>query len=228
VYVLSLFLWIYIFLTGAPASAVRAGLMIQLSLLGELAGRPGSAINSVSLAAVLLLLRSPFWFWDVGWRLSVLAALMISVILERIDPKGWKMWLGISPLIWLTTFPQASWTFGSVPLVGVLINIVAPSFFAFALSFASVLALLRLTEIPGIVFLSNSLLYVLEGTFTLWETLADAAARWIPWQLPWGPFTAYFCAGVFLMLLCRALFVPWRNVAVLTPLGALAAFVLFA
>ena len=162
VYVLSLLLWTYILLTGASASAVRAGIMIQLALVGELVGRPGSAINSVSLAAVLLLLCSPFWFWDIGWRLSVLAALMISVVLERIDFNGWKMWLSISPLIWITTFPQVSWTFESVPLAGVLINFVAPSFFAFALSFASGVALLRLTEIPGTLFLSNALSYVLE------------------------------------------------------------------
>jgi hypothetical protein len=30
-----------------------------------------------------------------------------------------------------------------------------------------------------------------------------------------------------LLLLCRALFVPWRNVAILVPLGALTAFILF-
>ena len=42
---LTLVLWFYIFLTGAPASAVRAGLMIQAGLIGELIGRPGSAIN---------------------------------------------------------------------------------------------------------------------------------------------------------------------------------------
>ncbi|MDR1977680.1 MAG: ComEC/Rec2 family competence protein [Synergistaceae bacterium] len=227
VYGLSLFLWLYILLTGAPASATRAGLMIQIALLGELAGRPGSAINSASLAAVLLLARSPFWFWDVGWRLSVLAALVIAAVLERGSPNDWRIWLGVSPMIWLATFPQASWTFESVPLVGVLLNLVAPPFFGFALAFASVLALFYFLGIPGTIFFSNVCLYALEGAFMLWGTLADAAARGIPWQLGWNPFFAYCCAGGFIALLCRALFVPWRSVAVLTPLGALAAFVLF-
>jgi competence protein ComEC len=227
VYWLSLLLWLYVLLTGAPASAVRAGLMIQISLLGELAGRPGSAINSVSLAGVVLLARSPFLFWDIGWRLSMLAALVIAALLERGTTKDWKVWLGISPIIWLATFPQVSWAFGAVPLVGVFINFIAPAFFSFALTFASGVAGIRLLGIPGTVFVTDSLLYVLEGTLTLWGALADGAAKAIPMQLEWSPFFAYFCAGVFITLLCRALFVPWRSVAVLAPLGALSAFLLF-
>jgi competence protein ComEC len=223
---LSFLLWFYVFLTGAPASAVRAGLMIQIALLGELAGRPGSAINSVSLAGVLLLVRSPFLFWDIGWRLSILAALVIAALMERGSANDWKIWLGISPMIWGATFPQVSWTFGAVPLAGVPINFAAPPFFSFALTFASIVAGIRLLRIPGTIFLSDSLLYVLEGAFTLWGVLADAAARAIPFQLEWSPFLAYCGSVIFLTLLSRALFVPWRNVALLAPLGALATVVL--
>ena len=223
VFCLSTLLWLYIFLTGAPASAIRAGVMIQIALLGELAGRPASAVNSVSLAAVLLLLHSPYQFWDIGWRLSVLAALVIAAVVERGNPKDWRVWFAISPMVWLTTFPQVSWTFKSVPLVGMLINLVASPFFGFAFSFASVVAGLHLLGIPGM----GLFLQALEGAFALWGIAADALALWIPQQLEWNPFFTYCCAGIFITLLCRAFFVPWRNVAVLAPLGSLAAFVLF-
>lgn len=221
---LSLLLWFYVLLTGAPASAARAGLMIQIALLGELAGRPSSPINSVALAAVLLLLRSPFLFWDIGWRLSVLAVFVIAAILERADSDDWKAWLAISPLIWCVTFPQVSWTFEAVPLVGIPINFFASPFFGFALPFASFAAIFRLTGLPGADFLLN----VVEGAFILWSHVADLLAYTIPWQMTWNPFFAYCCAGMFIVLLCRALFVPWRNVAILAPLGGLAAFFLFA
>ena len=221
---LSLILWLYIFLTGAPASAVRAGLMIQTGLIGELVGRPGSSINSVSLAAVLLLMRSPFWFWDVGWRLSVLAALAIAVTIERGRPYDWKIWLLMNFMIWLAIFPQVSWTFETTPLVGLIINLVAPQFFGIALTVASVAAALFMLGVPASSFLLSSV----EGVFALWEILADAAASLVPWQLEWNPVAAYCCAALFIMFTCRALFVPWRNVAVLSPLGALSAFALFA
>lgn len=221
---LSLLLWFYVLSTGAEASAVRAGLMIQIALLGETAGRPGSAINSVSLAAVLLLMYSPFYFWDIGWRLSVSAALVIAAVAERSAPGDAKPWLFVSPLIWLATFPQVAWTFGSVPLAGILINFFAPPFFGFALSFASIAAVLRLIGIPGAGFL----LYALEGAFELWGSVADLCAYIVPWQMAWDPFFAYCCTGIFIGLLCRALLIPWRNVAFLVPVGSLAAFALFA
>jgi competence protein ComEC len=166
---------------------------------------------------------SPFWFWDIGWRLSVLAALTIGALMERRAPNDWRIWLALNPLIWIATFPQVSHTFESVPLVGLLINFVALPFFGFALTTASGIALLRLLGIPGMVFVSS----LLEGAFSLWGVIADAAVRLIPWQLTWSPYSAYCCAGIFLVLLCRALFVPWRNVAILVPLGALTSFVLF-
>jgi competence protein ComEC len=220
---LTFLLWFYVFLTGAPASAVRAGLMIQIALAGELFGRPGSALNSVSLAAVLLLLWSPFRFWDLGWRLSVLAALVIAAVLERKAPGDWKAWLVSSPLIWAATFPQVSAVFPPVPLVGIPLNCVALPFFSAALSSASGFAALRLLGAPGAGFLLNAA----EGAFTLWGVIADAAARLIPWQAEGSPLIAFCCAVVFLALLCRALFVPWRGTAVLASLGALAAFALF-
>ena len=221
---LSFILWFYIFLTGAPASAVRAGLMIQAGLLGELVGRPGSSINSVSLAAVFLLLRSPFWFWDVGWRLSVLAALAIAVTFERWRSFGWRTWLFMNLMIWLAILPQVSWTFENVPLAGFLINLVTPQFFGIAFSTASAAAALFLLGVPG----APLLVLAVEGTFTLWGILADAAASLIPWQLEWSPIAVYCCAALFIMFTCRALFMPWRNVVVLSPLGALFAFALFA
>ena len=216
-------LWFYILLTGAPPSAVRAGLMIQAGLLGELAGRPGCSINSVSLAAVLLLLHSPFWFWDIGWRLSVLAALAIAVTFERWHSFGWRTWLFMNSMIWLAIFPQVSWTFGGIPLIGFLLNLVAPQFFGVAFSTASVAAGLFLLRVP----FSSFLVMASDGAFTLWGILADAAAYPVPWVLGWSPLASYVCAALFIMFTCRALFVPWRNVAVLSPLMALFAYILF-
>ena len=62
--------------------------MIQTALLAELLGRPRSSVNSVAVAAVSLLLFSPYLFWNVGWRLSVLAALLIAAVLEEGSLRG--------------------------------------------------------------------------------------------------------------------------------------------
>ncbi len=65
----SLVLWGYALLAGGAPGALRAALMLQTVLLSEVFGRRGNPVNSVSLAALLLLLWRPAWFFDVGWRL---------------------------------------------------------------------------------------------------------------------------------------------------------------
>jgi competence protein ComEC len=225
---LSLLLWFYISLTGMPASAARAGLMIQIALLGELFGRPGGALNSVSLAAALLLLNSPFWFWDVGWRLSVLAALMIAALLEFSDPRGWKTWISLSLSLWIVTLPQASRTFGAVPLAGIVINLAAPPFFGFALSASSAFALLRLLNLPVLNSVADACLYAAEGGFLFWEAAAGAVIRAIPWQVEWNSVLALCCAVVSIGILCRAFFIRGRVILLLAPLGACAMYALFA
>ena len=129
----------------------------------------------------------------------------------------------MNAMIWLATYPQVLWTFESAPWVGMPINLIAPQFFGVAFSAASAAAALYLLGFP----LSHFLLSAVEGAFALWGILADASAKLIPWQLEWSPIIAYGCATLFILFTCRALYVPWRNVAVLSPLGGLAAYVLF-
>ena len=79
-------------------------------LFRSLLGRPRSSVNSVAVAAVSLLLFSPHLFWNVGWRLSVLAALLIAAVLEEGSLRGTAFWIVLSPSIWLISFPQTSYT----------------------------------------------------------------------------------------------------------------------
>ncbi|MDR1733063.1 MAG: ComEC/Rec2 family competence protein [Synergistaceae bacterium] len=223
---LSFLMWFYVFSTGASASALRAGMMIQIALLGEIAGRPASTINSVSLAAVLLLLESPFRFYDVGWRLSVLAAFAIATLLERgtLGRHPCLRFFAFSPLLWASTYPQTSWSFGSVPLAGLLINVFAADFFGVVLTAASLTVALHLLNLPGMGFP----LQAVEGLFALWETAAEGIVQLLPWQILWNPFLVHCCTVAFIAIFCRALLVPWRRIALLAPMGSVAAFLLFA
>ena len=182
---LCLLLWTYILLTGAAPSALRAGAMIQTALLAELLGRPRSSVNSVAVAAVSLLLFSPHLFWNVGWRLFVLAALLIVAVLEEGSLRGTAFWIALSPSIWLISFPQTSYTFGSVPLAGLILNLFAPAFFSFAFSLTSAAALLHLAGLP----LTSWLLDAAEGAFSLWGLLANGLVFLVPWTISWGPLS---------------------------------------
>ncbi len=75
----SLFLVIYIFLIGLPASAMRAGLMGFLVLWALHLGRLNKLTNSLVLAAAILLIINPKLLRDdIGFQLSFLAVLGIA------------------------------------------------------------------------------------------------------------------------------------------------------
>ena len=212
--ILSLILWFYVLLTGAVPSTIRAALMVQVWLLAKVIGRRANAVNSVCTAGVLLLLWRPFLFWDIGWRLSVLSALTISAMSQA----GFR-WFTISPAIWLVTFPQVSYTFGSVPVVGAILNLFAPMFFAVAFTVSSFGAFLRLIGLP----LSRYFMLAVEGIFVLWEKVADVFLEVIPQVIGWNYLTAWLSCGVITFFVCRYLeLAPLRTAAVMGVIGFMA------
>lgn len=113
---LSLLVWFYVLLAGAPPGGMRAALMLQVWLLSLPLGRPSSAFNSVSAAGIILLLCEPWSFFDAGWRFSMLAALFLAASSRGLG-KGLAA-AALSPLVWLVTAPQSAIIFGGVPLAG--------------------------------------------------------------------------------------------------------------
>ena len=216
--ILSVIFWAYVLLTGAAPSALRAGLMIQAGLISRMLGRPVSGVNVVSVAGVSILMYSPLMFWDIGFRLSMVAAMVISTFTYRKFT-----WLIISPVVSLATFPQVSYTFGEIVLVGLVLNIIAPAYFAIALTDASGFGILRLLNVPFMKFM----MFVCEGIFIIWEKTADFAAELIPYSMGWNWLTAWIGSGTVIFCVCRYFgFAPLR-IAVVMIAGSFLAFVMF-
>ena len=216
--ILSVILWAYVLLTGAAPSALRAGLMIQTGLISRALGRGVSGVNAVSVAGVSILMYSPLMFWDLGFRLSVLAALVISTF-----PHEKYMWLVMSPVISLATFPQVSYVFGEIVLVGLLLNIIAPAYYAAAITVTSGFGILRLLNVP----LMNYMMFACEGIFLIWERTADFFAELIPYSVGWNWITAWIGSGTMMFCVCRYFgFAPMRTAAVMAA-GSFLAFVMF-
>ena len=197
---------------------MRAGLMLQIWICSAIFERKAEAVNSVSCAGVILLIWSPFLFWDIGWRLSVISALVISAMLEA----GYS-WVMISPVVGLVTFPQVAYTFGGMPVVGVVLNLFASVYFAFAFGIASFGAVMRLIDFP----LSRYFMMTVEGIFILWEKIADTFLNVIPNAVSWNYFTAWTGCGVLVFFVCRYLrLAPLRTAAAMGVIG-FAAFAVF-
>src|SRR3989338_1488508 len=66
-------IWFYCLLVGWQAPLVRASVMATLLILGRLLGRKTDLLNSLGLAALILLAVNPKSIFDIGFQLSFLA-----------------------------------------------------------------------------------------------------------------------------------------------------------
>ncbi|HZM03512.1 MAG TPA: ComEC/Rec2 family competence protein [Candidatus Saccharimonadales bacterium] len=74
-------IWFYASLTGWPASAVRAAIMMSIVILGWASRRPGNLLNSLFAAAFIILLWDPKQLFQGGFQLSFLVVFCIGLLL---------------------------------------------------------------------------------------------------------------------------------------------------
>lgn len=102
----SICLIFYAFLTGLKPSIVRATIMALIYLFGLLLQRRTHVLNTMAIAAFVILCISPLSLFEAGFQLSFVAVLGIVLIYDRFD-KLLRPWLnsirerGRVVLIWM-------------------------------------------------------------------------------------------------------------------------------
>lgn len=135
---------LYVVLIGAPASAVRAGLMITLWSLSRLAGRGSSPFDVLGLAAILLLLARPWSVTEPGFQLSFAGAAAVGWASRETGQWAWlrerprpgralAVSLFTSAAAVLLTAPISAAYFGRVAPGAILGNLLAVPLLALAM-----------------------------------------------------------------------------------------------
>lgn len=176
--IISLLVWSYVALAGFPAGGVRAGIMLQVYLLGLFFGRSSTPFNSVSVAGIAMLLWNPWLFHDVGWRLSMLAALSICAAAGIFKEKKDVALVG-SAIVWFLTAPLIASAFGEVPVVGLVINILAIPLFAIIFPFVFLCSIPSFLGLPFSQNIADICEYLLES----WDILSETLVGLMPWSL---------------------------------------------
>jgi len=131
-YFVIILLILYIIMIGAPASAVRAGIMAGLLLFAQRIGRLRSAGRAVVFAAVIMLIFNPLLIKsDVGFQLSFMATLSIIYLKPILDKKiaNWPNPFKIKDILTMTlaaqlgTLPLLIFHFGRLSLISPLANL---------------------------------------------------------------------------------------------------------
>jgi len=134
-------LTLYILMIGAPASAIRAGIMAFFFLLAQHLGRLSSGGRAIVFAAALMLIQNPFLLTlDIGFQLSFLAILgmvylqpIFSNWLFKIPdfkyfPLKGTLTATLSAQVF--TLPILIYNFGYIPLISPFVNILIVPFLA--------------------------------------------------------------------------------------------------
>jgi competence protein ComEC len=85
-------IWFYAGLTGWPASAVRAVIMMSIVIGGWASHRPSNLVNSLFAAAFIILLWDPWQLFQSGFQLSFMVVLCIAVLLPLVR-KLFRSWV---------------------------------------------------------------------------------------------------------------------------------------
>lgn len=160
--------WGYVAAAGFPPGAVRAAVMCSILQVALFASSRYRAMNAWAAAALLLLFYRPAWLGDISFQLSfiaVAAILLWGVPLARCCRTGRRLldWplqallIGLSASV--ATAPLVSYTFGIVPLAGILLN--PPAVLLGSLVVAGGLLLLLLPPLGGV--LAPAVLWIAEG-----------------------------------------------------------------
>jgi competence protein ComEC len=198
-------IWFYAGITGWPASAVRAAIMMSIVIAGWAGRRPVDLVNSLFAAAFIVLLWDPEQLFQPGFQLSFVVVLCIALLLPLIrnlfrswvfrkDPflpevltPRWPPVLqaavcfaidtaALSLAAWLGSMPLAAVYFHLFTPVGVAANILVVPVTALALM-SSMGSLLTGGWLPGVAVLFNH-----SGWFFMKCIIALShwAAQWSP------------------------------------------------
>ncbi|MBI4122723.1 MAG: ComEC/Rec2 family competence protein, partial [Parcubacteria group bacterium] len=142
---------LFVIMTGATASVVRAGIMGIFVLLARQLGRASRATNALAVTAFLMLLFNPkILVFDAGFQLSFLATIglvyinpSIQKFAERLPPLfGAREALATTLSAMATTTPLILYQFGRLSIIAPIANIlILPAIpLTMALGFASGIA----------------------------------------------------------------------------------------
>jgi competence protein ComEC len=212
----------YAVLAGLSVPTERTLIMLGAWLFARSVARASHPFQPFALALLLVLLIDPFAPLSAGFWLSfaAMAAIILATSGRFVRHASWREALSIQVVVSIALLPFTLALFGSVPLIGLPVNLLAIP----AMSWVLVpTVLLALALVPISTVASNLVLSLAEWLHNLgWPWLA--AASDVPWALIHAspPWWWYALAVVALVLAALPWPLPMRLAALIcvAPLAA--------
>lgn len=195
---------VFVVMTGASASVVRAAIMAVIGQLGLFLGRPVHPSRLLSYTAIIMTVHNPFiLLHDLGFQLSFLATIGLVFLSKPVAARmgfipnvaGIRESLGTTIAAMLVTEPLLLWQFGRLSIVAPLVNMIVLPFIPLAMGVGTVsfLALLLPPLLPLLTALTDAILRLVLMVIT-------TAASWT-WSFAYlSPVTTTVAGALFVVL----------------------------
>ena len=177
-------------MAGSPPSLIRALIMISIMIVCNILQRDNLSMNSLFLAASLMLMANPMMLFDVGFQLSFMSMFgLLSIdeplygllhVRKRVSRYFWGA-ICSTTICTLFTMPLITYYFGYVSLVSLVSNLVVPLLAIIMMSLSIVWWITAL--VPAIqIFIGNTIIYITHqmNSFTEWLSSFEWAV--LPFQ----------------------------------------------
>jgi competence protein ComEC len=128
-------LFIYMIITGSEAPVFRSTVMASVILIAPIAGRESNSYNTLSLAALIILLLNPVELFNPSFQLSFSAILSLIILFPKLKRvvESWKvksrwmkyllMFFGSTLAAQIGTLPFTLVYFGRISITSMLANL---------------------------------------------------------------------------------------------------------
>lgn len=224
--------WLFAWLVGFSPSVIRAATMCTVWLVGGWLFCRSDGLNSLGLAALILLAANPYTLWNAVFQLSFAATAGVLLLAPRLvpprersdpDEEWWvafRRWLRYTVVsggatcvcALLFTLPIAAYHYGGFPVTAVVANVLAVPVGGAVLLLGWLGAVLG--WVPFLGWLSRGCLFVTGMLSRYLIEVAEICSpewAWLTISRPWQwALLAAVCVAVVCAILWR---IPWRRVA---------------
>ncbi|WP_379161050.1 ComEC/Rec2 family competence protein [Paenibacillus sp. sgz5001063] len=173
---------VYVLLSGAGPSIVRAGIMSMIALLAARFSMLKDGLNILAASALIMLVWNPYLLLSVSFQLSFLVTAGLMIYVPLVNPllRRLPRWLGgavsVTLIAQLVSFPLTIYYFNQFSLLSFAANLVFVPFITFLVLPLGTLALL----LGGIWGAAAGV------TAYVAELLNDATFRAVEWTNGWS------------------------------------------
>ncbi|MFA5777952.1 MAG: ComEC/Rec2 family competence protein [Candidatus Paceibacterota bacterium] len=133
---------LFVLMTGASSTAIRAGIMATLALIARATGRNYDVARALILAGVFMIILNPFLLaFDVSFQLSFIATVAVIFLAPRIEKYftwvtksfGLRDIVSVTCAAYIFVFPFILYKMGNFSLVALPANILILPFIPFTM-----------------------------------------------------------------------------------------------